>query len=495
VKKKGIKDQSYNQRLHPQIKRRLFILAGAVFIFFASVTLSLAHTFSDSLENGLETEFWTLSQTTPGLYSFDDTQGNFTLAKTAMQNPGGLQNVGINLNLANLGGNITGDFTTQVSFSNVVLPNTSGSSWNQFQFELYFQDGSFSALRRTTNLNGKDAIDVYSSIEGYVGSIASTAIAGTFTFSRSGSTLSSYFNGVLRNTENNNATLTQIRFVLQNNSTNDFISVVCNDFSLTADSISTPEPNPNPPNIYNGLVAYYPFDGDSQDHSGNKNDGIVHGAELIEDKAGNQEKAYSFDGIDDYITIPPLINGLDQFTFSFWVNVPEFKGSYYPPFIGSSNKDNMQLNNFIGIAQSTQHLFMEVYTETGSYSKAGNLVIPWNEWIHVAMVYDGSNLSEYINNTKGQSVPASGKIENIENMYIATFGNSGNHFLKANIDDVRIYNRALSHQEINQLYYGDCYDMVNEAILEERKKWDVNDDGKIGLEEVINALQFISKEK
>jgi len=234
MKKKGIKEQSYNQRLHPQNKRRFFILAGAVLFFFASVTLTLAHTFSDSLANGLETEFWTLSQSIPGLYSFDDTQGSFAFAKTEMQNPGGLQNVSISLNLANLGGNITGDFSTQVSFSNAVLPNTSGSRWNQLSFALYFQDGSFSMLRRTTNEN---VIDVYSSIEGYVGQIASTATAGTFTFTRSGSTLSSYFNGVLRNTENNIAALAQIVVVLQNHNTNDFISVVCNDFSLTADSV------------------------------------------------------------------------------------------------------------------------------------------------------------------------------------------------------------------------------------------------------------------
>ena len=47
-------------------------------------TLARGGTFSDSLGDGLAPEYWTLSVTTPGLYSFDDTQGSFFLAKTAL---------------------------------------------------------------------------------------------------------------------------------------------------------------------------------------------------------------------------------------------------------------------------------------------------------------------------------------------------------------------------------------------------------------------------
>jgi hypothetical protein len=150
-------------------------------ILICSAMPSQAATFSDSLANGFDSNYWTLSQTTPGLYSFGDTHYNFALAKTALQSPGGLQNESLTLNLANLGGNITGDFSTNINFSNAVLVNTSGSSWNQVQFELYFQDGSFSILRRTTNPN---IIDVVSSVDGYVGANASIASAGNFSFSR-----------------------------------------------------------------------------------------------------------------------------------------------------------------------------------------------------------------------------------------------------------------------------------------------------------------------
>ncbi|MGK5093982.1 hypothetical protein WDW89_18465 [Deltaproteobacteria bacterium TL4] len=64
-------------------------------------------------------------------------------------------------------------------------------------------------------------------------------------------------------------------------------------YSLQSSSIPT-----------NGLVAYYPFNGNANDESGNWNNGTVNGATLTTDRHGNANKAYSFDGADDYINIP-----------------------------------------------------------------------------------------------------------------------------------------------------------------------------------------------
>ena len=55
--------------------------------------------------------------------------------------------------------------------------------------------------------------------------------------------------------------------------------------------------------LNDGLVAYYPFNGNANDESGNRNDGIVHGATLTTDRNGNAASAYVFDGVDDYIRI------------------------------------------------------------------------------------------------------------------------------------------------------------------------------------------------
>ncbi|MCF8268263.1 MAG: carboxypeptidase regulatory-like domain-containing protein, partial [Ignavibacteriales bacterium] len=50
-----------------------------------------------------------------------------------------------------------------------------------------------------------------------------------------------------------------------------------------------------------GLVAYYPFNGNANDESGNGNNGTVYGAAMTKDRFGNANKAYSFDGVNDYI--------------------------------------------------------------------------------------------------------------------------------------------------------------------------------------------------
>ena len=47
--------------------------------------------------------------------------------------------------------------------------------------------------------------------------------------------------------------------------------------------------------LNDGLVAYYPFNGNADDESGNGNDGIVYGATLTEDRFGNTDSAYYFD--------------------------------------------------------------------------------------------------------------------------------------------------------------------------------------------------------
>ena len=54
-------------------------------------------------------------------------------------------------------------------------------------------------------------------------------------------------------------------------------------------------------NLDSGLVAYYPFNGNANDESGNGNNGTIHGAVLTSDRFGNEKFSFSFDGVNDYI--------------------------------------------------------------------------------------------------------------------------------------------------------------------------------------------------
>ena len=71
-----------------------------------------------------------------------------------------------------------------------------------------------------------------------------------------------------------------------------------------------------------GLVAWYPFNGNANDESGNGNSGTVNGATLTTDKDGNENSAYSFDGSDDFIDIPfDFEDGETVESSSFWLRI------------------------------------------------------------------------------------------------------------------------------------------------------------------------------
>src|SRR5215469_18597706 len=91
-------------------------VAGVAF-YGATAATAWAATFSDDFSSGLRPLYWSVTQTTPGLWSVDDTHGDVRLAKVGIS-PGGLQNVAVNLNMAAVGGPITGDFSEQIDFRN-----------------------------------------------------------------------------------------------------------------------------------------------------------------------------------------------------------------------------------------------------------------------------------------------------------------------------------------------------------------------------------------
>ena len=84
-------------------------------------------------------------------------------------------------------------------------------------------------------------------------------------------------------------------------------------------SIAAP-PSPKPP-FSDGLVAYYPFNGNANDESGNGDNGVVTGASLTKDRFGVANKAYYFDGKAQYIAAPLSSTVFaNDFTASVWFN-------------------------------------------------------------------------------------------------------------------------------------------------------------------------------
>ena len=78
------------------------------------------------------------------------------------------------------------------------------------------------------------------------------------------------------------------------------------------------------PEPEDGLVVYYPFNGNADDESGNGFDGIVNGATITTDRFGNENSAYSFDGMDDFIETSLVFSGdQDPVSYVVWVNIAQ----------------------------------------------------------------------------------------------------------------------------------------------------------------------------
>ncbi|MCP4540376.1 MAG: hypothetical protein GY832_24830 [Chloroflexi bacterium] len=87
---------------------------------------------------------------------------------------------------------------------------------------------------------------------------------------------------------------------------------------------STPVPAMTP-HASKDLVAYYPFNGNANDESGNGHHGAAYGATLTLDRFENPDSAYLFDGIDDYIALPDNLNIVDtDFSISAWIKPSDY---------------------------------------------------------------------------------------------------------------------------------------------------------------------------
>lgn len=77
----------------------------------------------------------------------------------------------------------------------------------------------------------------------------------------------------------------------------------------------------------NGLVGYWPFNGNANDESGNGNNGVVNGATLTSDRFGNVGKAYSFDGLSNFIEVAnnSSLQNTQAFSISAWFYINQWQ--------------------------------------------------------------------------------------------------------------------------------------------------------------------------
>ncbi|MGA1791793.1 MAG: LamG-like jellyroll fold domain-containing protein [bacterium] len=222
-----------------------------------------------------------------------------------------------------------------------------------------------------------------------------------------------------------------------------------------------------------GLVGYYPFNGNADDESGNENHGTVYGATLVSDRFENPYSAYRFDGKDDFIEVPDS-GSLDitgAITLTLWTKADVEQ--YFrvglidkrPATEPSGGYDLVLLDQGDG----SFAYFDLVISNTPLPSIVGSVKsdtnLSDNQWHHIASTYDGISMKMYIDGMLENSVSyTDGYVENDALLYIGLFpygyddghGNEPN-ILNGVIDEVRIYSRALSESEIKELHQMATY--------------------------------------
>jgi hypothetical protein len=155
--------------------------------------------------------------------------------------------------------------------------------------------------------------------------------------------------------------------------------------------------------LNSGLAAYYPFNGDANDASGNGNNGMPQGASLTADRFGTMNNAFLFNG-NGYVTIsssPSLKVTGTQITLAAWINPSQFTGSGNGRTIlrkesqtGNSGGYYLRISNagFVNFGgRYGNDLGFDTYAQNGA--------LPLNTWSHVAATYDGNTVRFYVNGT------------------------------------------------------------------------------------------------
>ena len=212
------------------------------------------------------------------------------------------------------------------------------------------------------------------------------------------------------------------------------------------------------------LIGWWPFNGNANDESGNGNHGTVNGATLTTDSSGKANSAYNFDGINNFIKINtiPKLNNIDGLTISAYILPLGTTGSRQ--FIVSRGYD-YAAGSFFLCHESNQNSDKLRFSING-YGTSNVLTtnpykIPYSNWQHIVAVKDNNSIKLFVNGLLTNTSSYSDQLfTNTDTLYFGVhhFENQTSgwfpYYFKGKMDNIAIYNRALSDQEIKQLYEG-----------------------------------------
>jgi hypothetical protein len=212
----------------------------------------------------------------------------------------------------------------------------------------------------------------------------------------------------------------------------------------------------------NGLVAYYPFDGNTKDVSGHENHGEAKDITLVQDRFGKDHNALSLDGVNDFLVVPysKSLDLTESLSISVWAQG------------GACSSCGGSLSGIVGkgplvpyglaIDDGDRVLFRVVSAGTFHNALKTEAHINPSKWNHFVGVFKaGKYIKIYINGNEAVNVTADvpRSIDHSEEeLWIGSRAHSHDEqmaplfYFEGAIDEVRIYSRALEPEEVQDLF-------------------------------------------
>lgn len=205
-------------------------------------------------------------------------------------------------------------------------------------------------------------------------------------------------------------------------------------------------------NLTKDLVGYWSFSGNARDSTPYSNNGTANGATLTTNRFGNNNDAYNFSG-SAYISVPDSqsLHVGQNYTISMWVKPTTATGT---EILLGKEYGGAQLDSYAVYMKNTRDL--RFYTAAGQEISSG-YSLPADQWSFVTVtVTGGTQLSIFVNgnDVHDDTLSSGTQFDSSPLLFGADNDGSGPMgFLQGSLDDVRIYNRTLSLDEIRALYY------------------------------------------
>ena len=214
-----------------------------------------------------------------------------------------------------------------------------------------------------------------------------------------------------------------------------------------------------------GIVGWWPFNGNTNDESINDNNGTVNGATLTSDRFGNSNAAYNFNGQGNTISFLNtfVFNSNNNGSLSLWFKADGIPNTSYSTILfsksisGDFNRYNFYIQPPSFPSANTFRLAIDYREDNVSLHSLNDTPLDYfnnGNWYNLIIIRVGSSYDLFINGLFYSTIQDNSSNPPSSIGWIIGGNTIGNLFFMGSIDDIGMWNRALTQEEITSLYYG-----------------------------------------